>query len=257
MGEWSSPSLRNKAGDLIVGPIPYNYSPTKVQSNCLGLSRIYNVNPTMLFAPANVSFWKDSLAYINEQNTSAKTENCNCTLNVGRRCSYECIDRAVYIPYPGDHIFKFHLQRFGEYLIDLQDDIPLHVAELNGRDDFSLTTPGKELTTLFSFLQSFPRYRNVRFAAPNSTIRFKGTGLFHFSVQILDGYSYCDTAATVLLWLYTANLPYPMGQVCFSGMTLILAVWLFAGGQAAAKKTLLDYKSASERRTQDRAPITI
>jgi hypothetical protein len=250
--------MTNKIGDYVVGPIPVNYRPPSAAGASFPTTKIlYNADQSKAYTEhfSDSNSHKPSFGC-----TKANPYNCvpkgTCTEAQKRDPYYiNCLDRTVYLPYPGDHLFKFHRSSRLRDSGPLDTHLPLQVNELNGRTDYSISTPPSDQNEVLKLLAGDPDYPLARLYVSNSTIHFTGTGLYHFQVRPAFDFSYCGDSLYFTFWLYSATLPFPMGQVCLCGMALLIALWLFRALRISGESTLIDYRYYNANRPPDRVPL--
>ena len=148
---------------------------------------------------------------------------CNCTSAMAtssRISQSDCISRAYRLIYREKFVPRLFLQRkSGES--SLFSEL-LKLTELNSRSDFTLTDSVAsdgidELISIYS----------------NTSIELKGSGLYHFKLDVLrENISFCDFQTEFLIYVDGAPLPYPIDDViractAFVFGFILLALFLY------------------------------
>lgn len=246
-------------GDPILGFLPVNYRPP---SDVRGIDyptspNVYNADPSQSISRYFGPNYEEHPAVF-KQCANATTQNeCNCTKGMRRSMSKlytDCIQQVLNLPYPGDHIFKFRLfDDSADYGL-LPPDEPIILTEINDRTDFIIGLPDDVSTSTLGVLRDY--YPDIPlYTSSNTTIRFNGTGLFHFQVTTLPSFSYCNLTTEFIFFLYKPPLSFPMGQVCQCATLLAVSIWLFFALRRLGEATLLDQKRDTGNRPPDRIPL--
>ena len=210
--------------------IPFNYRPPSSRGKAIPMSEnTYNVDPQKPLYKTSYAVTQNTMRY-KQCNKKKERSECGCTDQ--RRGSSlvqnsDCIDTVYRMLFSETLRPRFVVLQEG---IEIQPlNFPFYLEELNQRKDFMILSPSD---------LSFPGISTTILKQElNSSIQFKGSGLYHFRVRVVqENYTFCSLTDEFIVFIVNAPLPFPVKDVvractavAFASLLIIVYIRYFHG----------------------------
>ncbi|XP_068707343.1 cation channel sperm-associated auxiliary subunit beta-like [Montipora foliosa] len=210
--------------------IPFNYRAPSSRGKAIPMSEnTYNVDPQKPLYKTSYAATRNTLRYKQCKGKTYRSE-CGCTDQM----------RGSSLVQHSDCIDTVYRMLFSETLkpsfVVLQEDsdtqalkFPFYLEELNQRQDF-LILSSSDLT--FSGFSSAVLKQEL-----NSSIQFKGSGLYHFRAYVVqENYTFCSLTDEFIVFIVNTPLPFPVNDIvractgmAFASLMIIVYIRYFHG----------------------------
>ncbi|XP_065071427.1 uncharacterized protein LOC135696077 [Rhopilema esculentum] len=213
---WLYGNPNDHEGFTRLATIPFNYQPPSILGKAIPLTpNIYNADPSKPMHRSSYKISRDIAKYKQCHGKQSRA-SCGCTLNAtisSRPDETDCIQRVFKVYFMEEFTPKLFVVDRDGTRTDLK--FPYCITELNERKDYSIENKVRP---------------GCMSAAKKSALKFDGSGLFHFRVNVIkSGYTFCDLQTYFIIFVADAPMPYPaqelvraMTSFCFGSIILFV-----------------------------------
>ncbi|KAI3388334.1 hypothetical protein SNEBB_007330 [Seison nebaliae] len=193
---------------------------------------VYNGNPEIKMIMPRISRYRRGV-YKQCSGKKSKKE-CRCNEELEKVDSVkisDCKRKVFQVAFDDTFPLKFVMEEVYSKSVDINENHVLYIGDLNRRTRFHILAD--ELPESFQFdnisiLETSKRdgIEYILFNPKNAKLSFDATGLFHFSVYLLKGFSYCELRTEFMVYVLSSPLPYPVPEMVMGVTSISLLLFL-------------------------------
>ncbi|CAH1782757.1 unnamed protein product [Owenia fusiformis] len=221
--------LDNNNRSLIQELVPNYRPPSHIGIDIPLTDNIYNADPSV---PRPNDYFKISKESGNLKQCAGASNRAMCTCTDEMKFSddvkySDCHQRVYRLLFPGKLTLNFTVNQPGKQTYVLEEQYIIHISEQNNRKDY--TTSSKASSMLKFAKASKDLGDTSKLLTPGGTalITMFASGLYHFKVTLMDGFTYCPLETQFMVFVDSPPLAFPLVYVLIASVSMCVGISIF------------------------------